>query len=116
MRGAPRTRPGNLKTGCPDSTPPSLPVAECGKYAEAARSPSVEHSRPQGRTPAMTGLIRRQTAPFLTLWMLALACPLTIASAAQQPAATKGPPDSIRVLAGVFRAGKAHDIVIAPFR
>jgi len=64
----------------------------------------------------MTGLIRRQTAPFLTLWMLALACPLTIASAAQQPAATSGPPDSIRALAGVFRAGKAHDIVIAPFR
>jgi pimeloyl-ACP methyl ester carboxylesterase len=51
----------------------------------------------------------------LLLWMAFLACALTATGAAQSPA-TSGPPDSVKVLAGVFRAGTAHDIVIVPIR
>ena len=55
--------------------------------------------------------------PFLTVpWLtLCLACALPAAGAAQLPAPS-GPPDSVMALAGVFRAGKAHDITIVPFR
>jgi len=45
---------------------------------------------------------------------LLLACALTTTAAAQ--ASASGPPDSTIAMTGVFRAGKAHDIAIAPFR
>ncbi|HEX6031313.1 MAG TPA: hypothetical protein VFY90_07765, partial [Tepidiformaceae bacterium] len=48
-------------------------------------------------------------------WLLLLACALTSAASAEQ-AASSGPPDSVMALAGVFRAGRAHDLAIAPFR
>src|SRR5262245_16203069 len=44
-----------------------------------------------------------------------LACTLGTSGAAQPPSKS-GPPDSLIALTGVFRAGSAHDITIAPLR
>lgn len=44
-----------------------------------------------------------------------LACTLGTPGAAQA-ATTSGPPDSLIALTGVFRAGTAHDVAIAPFK
>src|SRR5262245_45072389 len=71
----------------------------------------------------MSGLIGRgaRTARFglrravYSLPLLMLACALATQGAAQ-PTATSGPPDSIMAMTGVFRAGRAHDIAIAPLR
>src|SRR5262245_26403095 len=56
--------------------------------------------------------LRRAIHPF---WLLLLACALATRGAAQPPT-TSGPPDSIMAMTGVFRAGRAHDIAIAPLR
>ena len=71
----------------------------------------------------MTGSNRRSSriATFLfkpsrvPLWMLLLAFAHAATAAAQRPT-TSGPPDSIMAMVGVYRAGVAHDIAIAPVR
>jgi len=57
---------------------------------------------------ALSPLLRMLCGAFLT-------CTLASPGVAQPPPAS-GPPDSVAALAGVFRAGTAHDLVIAPFR
>src|SRR5262245_15023343 len=64
-----------------------------------------------GSPDALMGLRRGWLPLSLTL----LACSLATSGAAQ-PSPKGGPPDSLIALTGVFRAGSAHDITIAPLR
>jgi len=68
--------------------------------------------RPTPRVRPVPIDLRRWVVPF---WLSLLACVLPATAAAQRPDRS-GPPDSVIAMSGVYRAGSAHDIAIAPFR